>query len=419
MAAESSELKIAVEEPRNWTRRLTITVPAARVEGERQQVARLLGQRLRLPGFRKGKVPAHVIERKYGASIQHETLERVVGEAYREALQRQDLQPISQAEVEDVDYRPGADLTFHVEFEIQPEIELDRLGGFRIERPVPAVGDGDVERVLERLQEEQAVWHPMEEGAPEKGDLAVIELTPAAGPDQERDAAVRRYQVVLGKDDTLPEIEEAILTLEPGQERDITVRLDDIVEEGAPEEQQFQLRLLEAKRPEFPSLDDEFARRMGDFEDLDALRSQVRRDLEREAASDAERELRRQLVDQVLEANPFEVPDSMVDRYLDQLLRPREGADPEQVAEARRQARPAAAQAIRRMLVIDRVAQQEGLRATSADVDLRVETLAQRHDRAPGDIWSQLQKSGRIQALEEEITEEKVFEYLKSQSTIK
>lgn len=324
MAAESSELKIAVEEPRNWTRRLTITVPAARVEGERQQVARLLGQRLRLPGFRKGKVPAHVIERKYGASIQHETLERVVGEAYREALQRQDLQPISQAEVEDVDYRPGADLTFHVEFEIQPEIELDRLGGFRIERPVPAVGDGDVERVLERLQEEQAVWHPMEEGAPEKGDLAVIELTPAAGPDQERDAAVRRYQVVLGKDDTLPEIEEAILTLEPGQERDITVRLDDIVEEGAPEEQQFQLRLLEAKRPEFPSLDDEFARRMGDFEDLDALRSQVRRDLEREAASDAERELRRQLVDQVLEANPFEVPDSMVDRYLDQLLRPRD-----------------------------------------------------------------------------------------------
>lgn len=418
MAAESSQLKIAVEEPRSWRRRLTITVPAARVEGERQEIARRLSQRLRLPGFRKGKVPAQVIERQYGASIRHETLERVVREAYREAVERQGFEPISQAEVEDVDYHPGADLTFQVEFEVQPEIELGRLGGFRVERPVVTVTDDDVARVLERLRQEHAVWHTIESRPPEKGDLAEIELAPVAGPDQERVAGARRYELILGKDEALPEIEEAILTLEPGGEREIAVPLSDVADEGGPTERQFHLRLLAAKHPELPALDDDFASSLGDFEDLAAVRSHVRTDLERVAAADAEGEVRRRLLDQIVEANPFDVPDTMVDGYLERLLRPREGADPDRVAEAQKQARPAAVGAIRRMLVIDRVAEQEGLRATSADVDARVEALAERHDRAPGEIWSELQQSGRIQALEEEITEEKVFEYLKSQSTI-
>src|SRR5690606_33301340 len=141
MAHDSSELKIAIEEPRAWARRLIITVPAERVARERGEVARRLAQRLKLPGFRKGRVPAQVLERKYGPAIESETVERIVGNAYREALRAEGLEPITQGSVEEVDYQPGSDLTFRVAFEIRPQIQLERLGGFQLVRERPEVRD--------------------------------------------------------------------------------------------------------------------------------------------------------------------------------------------------------------------------------------------------------------------------------------
>lgn len=205
-----------------------------------------------------------------------------------------------------------------------------------------------------------------------------------------------------------------------GEEREFDLQLPDpeSEDEGATREERLRIRIVEAKRPELPELDDEFARSVGDFEDLAALRARIREDLEKEAEAEAERSVRHRLLDQILEANPFEVPDTLINRYLDRIIRPREGADPEQIAETRRVARPAAEQALRRMMVIERVAELEGLHATSAEVDARVEELARRYDRPVGEVWAQLQKSGQLAAIEEEITENKVFEYLKSQSTI-
>lgn len=420
MTLRAFELKIAVEKPRSWARRLKITVPAELVQRERQEVARRLAQRVKLPGFRQGKVPPSVLERKFGPAIEQEAIEKVVGEAYREALQQEKLQPISQGEVEHLDYQPGADLTFDVEFEIRPEIELTRLGGFQVKAERPEATDAEVERVLERVREQHATWNPVEEEAVVKGDTVVVEITPLAGPEAEEGAKPRQYQIVLGEEQALPPVEEAIRTLKPGEEGEFTLELPDpeAEEEGATREERLRIRILEAKRPELPALDDEFARSVGDFEDLDTLRSRIRADLEREAEAEAERSVRHQLIDRILEANPFEVPDSLVNRYLDRLVRPRAGADPERIAETRQLARPAAEQALRRMMVIERVAEVEGLHANPTEIDVRVEELAERHGRPIGEVWAQLQKSGQLSAIEEEITENKVFEYLKSQSEI-
>jgi trigger factor len=420
MSPNDSGLKIAVEKPRTWARRLTITVPADRVQRERQEVARRLSQRLKLPGFRQGKVPAQIIERRFGPAIEQEAIERLVGEAYREALRQENLEPISQGEIENVDYRPGEDLTFDVQFEIRPEIELTRLGGFTVEREKPAVTDEEVDRLVERVRAQHAVWRPVEGEAPVNGDRVVVEITPIAGPTAAEGTQPRQYEIFLGEDQALPPIEEAIRSLAVGEEREFDLQLPDpeSEDEGATREERLRIRIVEAKRPELPELDDEFARSVGDFEDLAALRARIREDLEKEAEAEAERSVRHRLLDQILEANPFEVPDTLINRYLDRIIRPREGADPEQIAETRRVARPAAEQALRRMMVIERVAELEGLHATSAEVDARVEELARRYDRPVGEVWAQLQKSGQLAAIEEEITENKVFEYLKSQSTI-
>src|SRR5690606_20681823 len=218
MAIDTSELKIAVEEPRTWARRMRITVPGERVLRERREVAKKLARQVKLPGFRKGKVPPHIMERQYGAAIEQEAVERVVGEAYREALQQQQFEPITQGEVDNIEYQAGSDLTFVVEFEIRPVIELNRIGGFEIERERPEVTDAEVDRVIERVREQQAVWHPLEAETPVNGDMVVVEITPAG--DGVEGAKPRQYQIVLGEGQAVSSVEEAIRTLKPGEEQE-------------------------------------------------------------------------------------------------------------------------------------------------------------------------------------------------------
>jgi trigger factor len=420
MNLQTSELQIAIQKPRAWSRRLTITIPAERVQAERKQEAQRLSRQVRLPGFRKGKVPPQVVERQFGSLIEQQALDRLVNEAFKEALAREQLQPISQGEIDNVDYRPGEPLTFDVEFEIRPELELERIGGFTVQQVKPAIEDDEVDAVLERVRHQHATWHPVESGTPEDGDRVVVEITPLEGVEAERGGGPRQYEIVIGQEQALPPVEAAIRTLEPNKEEEFTLELPDpdSEEEGATREEKLRIRAMEISRAELPTLDDEFAGKLGEFENLEALRARIRTDLEEEAEAEAERGVRRQLLDEILEANEFEVPDTMINRYLDQLLPARGDEDLEKRAEMRQMARPAAEQALRRMMVIERVAELESLHATSAEVDSRVEEIAVRNNRPVAEVWTQLQKSGRMAAIEEEITEDKVFQYLKSQSTI-
>jgi trigger factor len=410
-------LKVTVEKPGTWSRRLTITIPAERLEQEKQTTAKRLAQKVRLPGFRKGKVPAQVMEKRFGPAIEQETIERVVGEAYRAALQQENLRPISQAEIDKIDYESGSDLTFNVGFEIQPEIELNRLGGFNIFKQVQPVGADAVDRVIQRVREQNATWQALQNEPPVIGDMAVVEITPLEG---ESAGTSRRYQIFLGEGQVRPEIEEHIRTLKAGESGEFDVELpeDNDNPDSPTKTHRLRLHVAEVQRPIFPALDDDFARTVGQFESVAAMRERVRADLEAEADAQAMQEARRQLLDQILEANPFDVPDSMVTRYLEQVIRPRKQDDPEKIAELRESARPAAQQAIRRMLLIERIAELEGLHPEQAELDARYDELAARHGHSVREIRAQLKKEGRDREVEEQLTEEKVFRYLESLSTI-
>lgn len=411
-----SELQVTVESPGSWARKLSIRVPADRLEKEKQEAARRLAQKVRLPGFRKGKVPAKVLEKQFGGAVEQEMLERVMNSAYREAIQQQGLVPISQAAIENVHYHAGEDLTFDVQFEVRPEIELNRIGGFSVTRETPAIDDTAVSRVLDRLKEEHAVWQPVDNGqALVNGDMATVEITTLEGPNADQP---RRYNVVLGQQQVRPEIEELIRTLAPGEQGEFTVDLPEGEDESVTTPHKIRINVVEGKHPDYPPVDDEFAKSLGSFVSLADLKEKIREDLEKEATSDAERGVRQNLVAQILDANPFDVPDAMVAQYLDQLIRPRKGDDPEQIENMKNTVRPQAVQAIRRMMLIDRVAELEGLRATESDVDAKIEELATRFNRPSHEVRNQFKKSGRLSEIEEQITEEKVFDYLKSLSDI-
>lgn len=411
-----ADLQVTVEKPGSWARRLSIRVPAERLEREKQDAAKRLAQKVRLPGFRKGKVPAHVLQKQFGGAVEQEMLERVMNSAYREAIKQEGLVPISQAAIENVHYHEGEDLTFDVQFEVRPEIELARIGGFQVKRPSAEVDAEAVSRVIDRLKEEHATWKPLGEGeALVVGDMAIVEITSLDGLGAEQP---RRYQVVLGKDQVRPQIEAAIRTLAPGEQGEFTVDLPDAEDETVTRPQAILVSVIEGRRADHPPVDDEFARGLGAFDSLADLHEKIRQDLEKEAAAEAERDLRNQLVGQILEANPFDVPDAMVKQYLDQLIRPRKDDDPARIEDMKNAVRPQAVQGIRRLLLVERIAELEALRASPAEVDAKIEELAERFNKPVPEVRGQFQKSGRLGEIEEQITEEKVFEYLKSLSDI-
>jgi trigger factor len=427
--ASDTDLKIAVQESDAWNRRVTVTVPAARVKRTRGAVTEQIARSARLPGFRKGKLPTTLIERQFGTSIDQETVDRTIQEAYREALETQGLNPISQGKVEKVEYERDSELSFEVELEVRPEIELVRTADFTVTRPTTELGDSDVDSVLERLRDERGEWEPLPEGEkPAVGDQVGVDIT-ALGEDgvAKEDEAPQSYRFVIGEGQAIPEVENAILTLAAGEEGDFTVHFpDDFPDEARRgEAQHLHIRVNEASRKKLPELTDEFAREVGEFEDLAALRTRVMADLADDVEQRSESEVRRQLIDQIIEANPFPVPNSMVNRYLEHML----GHDPDrphthtpeqdaQIAQASVVLRPQAEWSLKRMLILERLAESEGLNATQDEIDARVEALAQQHNRNPSEIWLQLEKSGQLEMLEREITEEKVFQHLLAQSTV-
>jgi trigger factor len=420
MATEAPELTVSVEKPAAWSRRLKITVPAERIAREKKSAVERLSKRVKLPGFRQGRVPAAIMEKRFGPAIEQEAVEKVISDAYRQALESEGLQPISQGNVDNVNYEPGADLTFDVELEVRPEIELERIGGFNVMREQTPVGDQQIDDVLQRLREENAVWKTKEDATPVAGDMATVEITPLDDATSAEPSKPRSYQIVIGEGQALPAVEDAIITLKGGEEAVFEVDLPVNAEEpqGETKPHRMQIRVVEVKEPELPALDDEFAKGLGDFESLAVLRDRIRDDLTRETEREAERGVRMQLIQQIIDANPFEVPQTMVRSYLERVMPTRDGMEAERIEEARSQMWPAAEQMIRRSLVVERIADMEALHATPAEIEARVDEMAERMGRPRGEVMGQLRKAGRLEELDQELTEDKVFQYLKSLSDI-
>jgi len=227
------------------------------------------------------------------------------------------------------------------------------------------------------------------------------------------------YTMVLGDGQALPALEEKIMTLLPGQTIDTEVRFpDDHPDEsrrGA--SRSVRITLHEVKRQELPALDDALAREVGDFETLEALRNAVGADLATAAAREADASVREQLVQQLIEANRIEAPASMVDRMLHSLLHAYEvGHDKAEQFNA--EFRPVAAAQVRRELLLSAVAEQKELKATEAEVDARIARIAEQRKATPAQIYSSLEQAKRLPELTRSITEEKVFDFLLSQSTV-
>ena len=414
---QDRQIDVAVEVGDGWTRKLTITIPPERVGRARAAERKRLGKRVRIKGFRRGKIPTDVIEQRYGDFLDEHVRSVLVEEAYREAVDETDLRPAGAAQITNVQYAPGDRLTFQAEFEIMPSVTLDRVGGFKLKRETAPVTDEEVSEILERIRSEHADWNEVER-SPVDGERVSVAIEPLPDPDSEPTGEARPYQFVLGSGQALEDVESAIKGIEPGNAGTFDITFAGEGEDAVSETRRLHIRLDSVEEQVLPDLDDALAAKAGDFEGLAALEEAIRGDLARHHQDEGEARLRGQIMQAVIDANPFAVPVALVDRYLDEMIQAPEDADPEKVREARTELAPLAEGRIKEQLVIDKIIERQELQASDEEVREEIERLAEARGISTAELRRQLAREGSFESVGRNLAVEKVFEYLKGESSI-
>lgn len=403
-------ITITPTESAGVSRRMQISVPADTVASYEDQAARKYATQARIPGFRPGKAPAAMVRKRYANEVRQEAIELAMNDAFREAVDRSGLKLAAQPHVHGLKAEPGQPLEFELHCEVRPELTLEKLDGFTVTRRDATVTEEMIDEQIEKIREQKADWAPVEEKAA-PGDMVTVMLSTADADGSLPDG--KEYRLVLGGGQAIAGIEELIMETAPGGTTERPVRWPD----DFPDESQrgatklVRVVVTEVKRKALPALDDAFAREIGDFDTVEALRDAVRTDMGGHATREADAEVRGSLIDQIIDAHPFDVPKAWVMQLVDGYMQ-MYGVPEGEKQRFAQEFLPMAERQVRRDLVIDTIAERESLTASASDVDARIEELAKARNADPGQVYAQLQKSGRLQEIERELTENRVFGWL-------
>ncbi len=415
-----SEVRTNVIEKGQWERELEVEVPAERIDSEVATAFRRYRKRLEIPGFRKGKVPMKVIESRYGPSIRHEVVSRMLPDLVQEAAQSADIVPASTPTITLSDHEPGKPLTFKATMDIWPQIDVENYERLAVSRMTHEVSDEEVDRELEKLRERNATEMSVERPL-EKGDVLVADLQ---GLNEDGVALIgdryeERYFLIGSDDAPSPEFEEALIGIGPGEERrvDFSYREDLPNKELAGQKRSFNVTVREIRERTLPVLDDEFAKDLGDqFDGLEGLREYLRRQLQETWDSLARRKERSDLVDGLIRGNPFDLPDRLVESYIERVKEERDadGDGDEDPPEITGEERISVIRSLKTSLLLDGLRKKLNPEVTEEETTEFFERRAQQLGFQAAD----LKRSPRADDIRRELENEKIFEYLGERAEI-
>ena len=413
----------------NETRKsLSIEVPQELVDREVEQVARDYARKARIPGFRPGKVPSKVIRSRFRHEILHDVTHALVPRALDEVLREKGLEPVSNPDVKEVVLEEGKPMTFTATFETLPAFEVGELSTISLTRTKVDIADEAVNDALQRLRERAARYDVVEGRGVIDGDILTVDIdrkdATGAG-DNHKDVAIE-----IGAAANPPGFDAELLGLDVGANKSfsITFPADYASAELANTTVDYAVAVKAIKRRVLPELDDEFAKDMGEFENLDALRARVRADLEHEAGHSAENELRGGLMKQLATRVPFDIPASLIEREIDRRLEDfagrlmQQNIDPRQAGidwgAFRESQRETAKEAVASALVLDEVARKESITVADSEVDDEIARYADRTGQTPVKVRATLEKEGGISRIYAGLRREKSVDHVMARVTI-
>ncbi len=434
-------VKVSITETSTWLRGVDLEIPREHVEKEERRLLQEYRTKLRLDGFRRGKVPETIVRQRYGEQIRIEAIDAVLPGAIGDALKEHAISPLAPPRVEKLDYGESGPMTVHAVVEVMPEFEVTGYEGLKLEKVVREVTDDDVETALRDLAERTAELVPVERAA-EYGDFLLADIqtcdeggTPIIGQKTEN----RTLQVVGEGEGS--EVGRQLAGVTRGDDRRVVVTHEGeengtggsvgdgsggggYPEAGAGAHRHvFLVQVKEVKEKRLPALDDEYARAIGDFADLADLRDKIRADLEEHSDAEARRVVVGQAIDQIVRRNSIEVPESLVRRYLDGVVAEHQQAAGEgQTVDAeaiRQQYRGIARMQLTWQMISARLAEQEGIEAPEEEVRERINAFAANYRMDPDEAYRAFVQNRRIDRLRADIREEKVVDLILEQAKVK
>lgn len=427
---------VSMDEVGPWRKQLRVEVPAPEVQAETDRVVRELGRRVELPGFRRGKVPAQLVLKRFGKDIEREVVDRLLPRYWREAKEESHIDPLLPPEVDEVgDLKPGEPLHFVATVDVRPEIEIGRLDGFALPEGEVEPTDEEVTETVEDLRRQAAEWVVVERPAA-RGDLVRAEISqvPDASPEategeeaaaEEPASAPQRIQVELGDEGVWEELTLALTGLAAGQETTFSRREAAAAEGGEPAavlERTFEVEVKEVRERDLPPVDDALARRVGEFETVDELREGVRKSLRNRKESDLKRNREQALLEELRARHPLTPPQGVVDHELQHMLNDyaeslaRQGVDVEHGGidwdRLAQDARPQAVKRVHAQLVLDAIAEKETIEVSNEEFEAFLAVLARANGKSVPAFRHSLEESGKLDSLRGRMRRDKVIERL-------
>jgi trigger factor len=403
-------------------RNLVAEIPSAQVDREVDDLARKYARKAKVPGFRPGKVPLNIIKQRYLSDLRSDATHEIIQRCWKDAVEEHHLEPITEPVVENVKDEAGTPLRFTLAFEVLPSLEIKDYKGIAVTIESMKIADPDVEKAIEALREQHAQYVPVEEGEARDGCMVTLTLDgvfeDGSKPIHEDDVTL-----IIGSPETNETFSENLRGAKAGETRafDVSYPEDYHRRKFAGKKVRYSAVIKEMKEKHLSEPGDDFAKDLGAV-DLADLRTKIRNELVTKGERTAEKKSRETLIDDIVQRNPFDVPDCLVqDELKDHARRiasnlAHQGIDVNKISidwkKIFEEERPNAEKAVRRSMVLDAVARQESFEITEAELEAEFEKIAQGTGKSAAAVRAKFEKDKKIQGFTEHLRQNKALDFI-------
>ena len=409
--------------------KLDIRIEPRRVNEALEQAYRKVVKEVSVPGFRKGKVPREVLEAKYGKEVLHkDALDILIPEAYSLAVEEVEAEPIARPDIEDLFIEEDEYATFTATVEVMPEVELGQYTDLNIEKEEVEVTEEDVNEVLENLQQQHSQLELSDKTVVEEGDTAVIDFEGSIDGETFPGGSAEEFNLEIGSGNFIPGFEEKLIGQEVGidVEFEISFPEDYRAEDLAGETATFEVAINEIKEKATPDLDDDFAREVSEFETIEEFREEIESNLKEQQKNEIEQEFSQELFNAIAETSEVDIPETLIENELDNMFKKfsysisRQGMKVEDYLEYmgqdeeewRDQNYEEAFISVRNNLLLETIAEEEGIEVSDEEVDNKIEEYAEENEQDQEKLKQQLESSGQMASIKHNIRMEKTMDFL-------
>ena len=412
-------MKATVSVPESWKRVIEVEISVEEVNGAFEEKLTKYKKELKLPGFRPGKVPSLLIKQRFGGSIRAEAVDELVQKSFREACEQNKINPIAQAKIKDVKAEENAPVSFVIETEVDPDIEIKGYEKLKVKVAAKKIKDSDVDDAIKGLQERFAEFKDVDHVA-KKGDYLRFEYIKVVIDGVERPEVQNpTYPIEIGGESKIKDFDKGLIGHGVGEIVDVEVKFPKDYSEAdvAGKSGEFKVKITAVQEKTLPAVNEEFMKKMGNFSDEAAFRANVKENLEKEEGTRSKNEAYDEVIGKIIKDNDFDVPPARIEQFIDYMYNEatkynRPGTPMPAREEIAGQYTETAIRSIKRQRILDFIAQKENIKPAQEDVDKEIQRLSEMYNQPFETLKQAFRKNGTVNRIRDDIREQKTLEFL-------